>query len=185
VTGDILNLTNAFSFSFFLVISKPILSRHSSLAVTAQMLVFGAAGIAALGGRQLVALDFGSVSAGVWTAAFLIILFPTVGAYILNAWALKRVESSTVALFIYLQPLIASILAASLLGEPIGAESLVSAVLIFAGLAVAVLWRSPGGGGGFASAAFSTDIGPATRAPRRGARDPDLHGRFDEPPDGV
>lgn len=173
VTGDVLNLANAFSFSFFLVISKPILSRHSSLAVTAQMLVFGAAGIAAVGGSQLASLDLRSVSAGVWATAVLIVLFPTVGAYILNAWALKRVESSTVALFIYLQPLIASVLAAWLLGEPIGAESLVAGAMIFAGLSLAVTRRSGPGRGRFAPDAITTDIGPAVRDPRRDDGDPD------------
>jgi drug/metabolite transporter (DMT)-like permease len=137
VAGDLLTMANATSFSFFLVISKPILSRHSSLAVTAELFVFGAAGIAMLGGRQVAALDFGAISPGVWGVAALIVLFPTAGAYILNAWALKRVEASTVALFIYLQPLIASVLAASLLGEPLGRESAAAALLIFAGLALA------------------------------------------------
>lgn len=137
VTGDLLNLTNALSYSFFLVISKPILSRHSSLAVTAELFVFGAAGIAILGGGQVAQLDFGAISPGVWGVAALIVLFPTAGAYILNAWALKRVEASTVALFIYLQPLIASVLAAALLGETLGAESAAAGVLIFAGLGLA------------------------------------------------
>lgn len=173
VTGDVLNLVNAFSFSFFLVISKPLLSRHSSLAVTAQMLVFGAVGIAAVGGNQLLSLDLRSVSAGVWGAALLIVLFPTVGAYILNAWALKRVDSSTVALFIYLQPLIASILAALLLSEPIGLESLVAGALIFTGLGIAVTRRTATGRAGFAPAAVSTDIGASAPAPRRDAGDPE------------
>jgi len=44
----------------------------------------------------------------VWLAVLYIILMPTVGAYYLNAWAASpRVESGTVAVYIYLQPLIA------------------------------------------------------------------------------
>jgi len=141
VAGDLLNLVNALSYSFFLVISKPILSRHSSLAVTAELLAFGAIGITALGLPQLATLDLSLVPVSVWWVAILVILFATVAAYILNTWALKRVESSMVALFIYLQPVIASVLGVLALGEPLGVETLVSAALIFTGLGLAL--RTP------------------------------------------
>lgn len=139
--GDILNMVNALSYSLFLVISKPILSRHSSLAVTAEMFLFGAMGITAVGLPELGRVDLAAVPVSVWWAGAFVVLFSTVATYILSAWALKRVDSSTVAVFIYLQPLIASILAVRLLGEPLGRESLLSAALIFGGLAL-VLRRS-------------------------------------------
>src|SRR5678815_5236908 len=91
--GDLLTLANGMSYSFFLVISKPILSRHSSLAVTAELLAFGAVGITILGAPQLASLDPAAVPARVWWVAGFVVVFCTVAAYILNAWALKRVES--------------------------------------------------------------------------------------------
>jgi len=139
--GDLLTLVNGLSYSFFLVISKPILSRHSSLAVTAELLAFGAVGITLLGLPQVAALDLAAVPATVWWVAAFVVVFSTVGAYILNAWALKRVESSLVALFIYLQPLIASTIAVVFQGEPLGMETLVAAALIFGGVGLAL--RSP------------------------------------------
>ena len=65
-----------------------------------------------------------------------IVLVPTVGAYYLNAWALGRVAPSTVAVYIYLQPLIAFSLAPLLLGEKLSWRTLVAALLIFAGVLV-------------------------------------------------
>lgn len=141
MTGDLLNLTNALSYSFFLVISRPILARHSSLAVTAELLMFGAVGISILGIPQLRAVELSAVPGSVWWAAVFVVLFATVAAYILNTWALKRVESSIVALFIYLQPLIASAVAVTVQGEPLGAEPLISAALIFGGVTVALTSR--------------------------------------------
>ena len=137
LVGDLLTLINATSYSIFLVISKPILSRHSSLAVTAQMLMFGAVGISMLGAPQFGAIDPAAIPSTVWWAGAFVVIFATLGTYILSAWALKRVESSQVALYIYLQPLIASILAVSFLGEPLGVETLVSAPLIFGGMYLA------------------------------------------------
>ena len=136
--GDLLTLANGMSYSFFLVISKPILSRHSSLAVTAELLAFGAVGITLLGAPQLASLDVRAVPAAVWWVAAFVIVFCTVAAYILNAWALKRVESSLVALFIYLQPLIASTVAVLFQGERLGGETIIAAVLIFGGVALAM-----------------------------------------------
>jgi drug/metabolite transporter (DMT)-like permease len=136
--GDLLTLVNGMSYSFFLVISKPILSRHSSLAVTAELLAFGAVGIALVGAPQVASLDPRVVPASVWWVAGFVVVFCTVVSYILNAWALKRVESSLVALFIYLQPLIASTVAVLFQGERLGMETLVAAVLIFAGVALAM-----------------------------------------------
>jgi drug/metabolite transporter (DMT)-like permease len=144
VVGDLLNMANALSYAFFLVISRPLLQRHSSLAVTAQMLLFGAVGISLAGAGQLARVSFAALPASVWWTALFVVLFATVGAYILNAYALKRVDSSSVALFIYLQPVIAIAVAWALRGERIGPDSLVAGALIFAGVALG-LTGSPAG----------------------------------------
>ena len=58
------------------------------------------------------------------------------GAYYLNAWALTRVTPSTVATYIYLQPLIAFGLAPILLGETWNTRTLVASLLIFGGVGI-------------------------------------------------
>ncbi|HZE88939.1 MAG TPA: DMT family transporter [Verrucomicrobiae bacterium] len=142
-TGDLLTLANGLSYSIFLVISKPILSRYSSQVVTALVLGYGAIGIVLYGGRDLLATDLSSVPAPVWGWAAFVILFATVAAYMLNSWALKRVDSSQVALFIYVQPVIAAGLAVIVLGESITPHLVVAAALIFAGVFVAVALSGP------------------------------------------
>ena len=137
-TGDLLTVTNGLSYSFYLVISKPILERYSSQVVTALTLAYGAVGIALFGGAELLSSDLSAVPAGVWGWAVFVILFATVGAYALNAWALKRVDSSQVALFIYVQPVIAAGLAVVLLGERITVHLVMAAALIFSGVFVAL-----------------------------------------------
>ena len=63
-----------------------------------------------------------------------IIVLPTAITYYLNAWALARVPPSTVAVYIYLQPLIAFVVAPIVLGETLGARALISSLLIFVGV---------------------------------------------------
>ena len=77
-----------------------------------------------------------SLGGAIWVSLVLIILLPTVGAYYLNAWALTKVSPSVVAVYIYLQPLIAFGLAPALLNETWNSRTIVSSLLIFAGVAI-------------------------------------------------
>ena len=69
-----------------------------------------------------------------WLSVVYIVLVPTVVAYYLNAWALTRVAPSIVAIYIYLQPLLALGVAPIVLGESWNSRTIVACVLIFAGV---------------------------------------------------
>jgi drug/metabolite transporter (DMT)-like permease len=61
-----------------------------------------------------------------------------VGAYWLNVYALKRVESSVVSVFVYLQPVITALAAIPALHEHVSPRLIPAAMLIFAGVTVTV-----------------------------------------------
>ena len=69
------------------------------------------------------------------------ILFCTVIPYLLNSWALARTHASHVAFYVFLQPLISTVLAIAVLGEVLTLRTLFAGLLIGAGLAVSVLGR--------------------------------------------
>lgn len=140
--GDLLNLVNAASYSLFLVLAKRLVARLDMLAGTALLLAFGTLGVAVIGLDDLLAFDLSSVSAGTWGLAAYIVLFPTAGAYLLNYWALARVESSVVAFFIFVQPLIAAALSAWILRERPATPVWLGGTLIFAGVYVALRRRA-------------------------------------------
>jgi len=94
--------------------------------------------LALLAWPSLGSFDPSAVSPRTWWLGVYIVLFPTVGAYLLTVWALARVDSSLVALFIYLQPVIATALSVAILGERPGATTLAGAALVFVGVFVAV-----------------------------------------------
>jgi drug/metabolite transporter (DMT)-like permease len=70
----------------------------------------------------------------IWLISIYIAIGATAGPYLLNAWALSKVNPSTVAVFVYLQPLIGFALAVAFLGETIGAIFVIAAAMIFAGV---------------------------------------------------
>jgi drug/metabolite transporter (DMT)-like permease len=138
--GNILLVANSLAYGAYIAISKDMLRRYGALTVITWVFVFGALLTIPFGIFGLAATSFESMSAGVWLAVLYIILAPTVGAYYLNAWALARVQPSTVAVYIYLQPLIAFALAPLVLGERWTSRAWIASALILAGVSV-VTWR--------------------------------------------
>jgi len=140
--GDLFTAVNAVSFSLFLVISKRTFERVDPLAATTLLLLFGSLGMSLLGGPELIELEPARVSAATWALGAGIVLFPTVGAYAINTWALARVESSLVAFFIFLQPLIATSLSMAFLGDRPGIRVAWGATLVILGSALVIRTRS-------------------------------------------
>lgn len=134
--GNLLILSNSFIYAIYIVISKDLFQRYGALNVVTWIFLVGAVMTVPLGIYSLQNEDLAAVGVTVWLAIAFIILLPTVAAYYLNAWALTRVAPSTVATYIYLQPLIAFGLAPLFLGESWNWRTILAAVLIFAGVAL-------------------------------------------------
>lgn len=134
--GNILILTNSFLYALYLVISKSLIERYGALNVVTWIFLVGSLITIPVGIYSLQRENLAAISATTWIAVAFIIIFPTVVAYYLNAWALTRVPPSLVAIYIYLQPLIAFGFAPLLLGESWTWRTIVAAVMIFGGVAL-------------------------------------------------
>jgi drug/metabolite transporter (DMT)-like permease len=139
--GNLLIILNSISYGAYLAISKDMLKRYGALTVLTWIFIFGAIATLPIGGYAVAGAPLGEAGLGLWLAVLYIILFPTVGCYYLNAWALARVEPSTVAVYIYLQPLIAFALAPLILNEKWNPRTWLASAFIFSGVAV-VTWRT-------------------------------------------
>ena len=135
-TGNVLILINSFLYAIFIVISKGLYERYGALNMITWIFVVGLLVTIPVGIFSLQQENLAAIDASTWLALAFIILLPTVGAYYLNAWALTRVSPSTVAIYIYLQPLIAFGFAPLLLGEKWNYRTIVAALLIFGGVAL-------------------------------------------------
>jgi drug/metabolite transporter (DMT)-like permease len=135
-TGNLLILINSFLYALYIVISKTLFERYGALNVVTWIFLIGSLITVPVGIYSLQGEDLEAIGAPVWVAVAFIIVFPTVVAYYLNAWALTRVPPSVVAIFIYLQPLIAFGLAPVFLGESWSWRTIAAAVLIFGGVAL-------------------------------------------------
>jgi len=137
-TGNLLIVFCALSYGAYIAISKDLFKRYGALNVITWMFAIACLVTVPIGGYALSQDSLSTVGVWAWVAVLYIILVPTVAAYYLNAWALVRVTPSTVATYIYLQPLIAFGLAPWLLGEKLSFRTLIACVLIFVGVGVVI-----------------------------------------------
>ena len=132
--GNLLIVTNSLGYAFYMVHSKDLFKRYGALNVITWVFLISSIITVPIGVFGLSGDHLNTVPAAVWLRIAYIILVPTVAAYYLNAWALARVSPSTVATYIYLQPLIAFGLAPLFLGERLSTRTVIACLLIFAGV---------------------------------------------------
>lgn len=135
VAGNAMIVTNCLSYALYLVLSRPLFQQLGATLALRAMFGFGTLFILPFSLPALLRTDWSAVPWMAWGYLVVVIVGPTVGAYVLNGWALARAESSTVAIYTYLQPVIATLLAAALLGESVSGIVLAGGALIIAGVA--------------------------------------------------
>ena len=157
--GNALIVCNTSLYALYLVSSKRLLERYHPVTVVTYVFLFGALFVAPLGVAALRDVSFATEPPAVLIGLAYIVVFPSILAYYLSVWALRRTASSLIAMYVYLQPLLTAVGAPIILHERVTARAGLSAVLIFAGLALAT-WGEQRGG---------RLIGAAFRPPAEGA----------------
>ncbi|MGZ3654649.1 MAG: EamA family transporter [Bdellovibrionota bacterium] len=132
--GDILVILNCLSYAIFLSISKPFFSRVDPVWATAWLFLSGGVCLTVLALPSYQDFVFPVLTYSLGFSMAFAILGATLASYFLNFWALSHTRSSHVALFIYLQPVVAMLIAWFLQGQAITARTLASSALIFLGL---------------------------------------------------
>ena len=137
LVGDLLIIGNSLSYAMYLVLSKPMMARVSARRVVGRMFALSSLLMLPIAAWPLAHERWASIPTKSWVALLLVIAGPTVSAYLLAAWALKHADSSLVAAYSYLQPVITAILAAIVLAEHIRGIAVIAALLIFTGVYLA------------------------------------------------
>jgi drug/metabolite transporter (DMT)-like permease len=139
--GDLIMLAGVFCWACYNIWSRPFIARSSPLTFLVGGMGVGAALLVAAalarGGFDTVA----AFRAGAWAAVAYMALLATPVALWLWIFALDRATPTRVASTMAMHPISASILAAVIVGEPIGLDLAVGVVAVLAGIAIAA--RAP------------------------------------------
>ena len=135
--GDLIMLAGVFCWACYNIWSRPFIARSSPLTFLVGGMGVGAvllvAAALARGGFDTVA----AFRAGAWAAVAYMALLATPVALWLWIFALDRATPTRVASTMAMHPISASILAAVIVGEPIGLDLAVGVVAVLAGIAIA------------------------------------------------
>ena len=125
---------NSLSYGIYVATSKEVITRNGAFRSMMWVFIFASMVCVPLGLVSLSTVAVTDVGLNIWLPIVYIAVFRTAAPYLLNAWALARVNPSTVAVFVYLQPLIGFVLAVIFLGENIDFGFIIAALLVFAGV---------------------------------------------------
>lgn len=143
VWGDVMVSANAIIYAFYLVYAKSLMHKYHPLTVTMWSFVFGWFVVLPFGYSEFLQIDFASFTPKIW----LFVGFVTVGStfltYVLNAYALRNASSSLVGSYIYLQPVLATLIAILSGKDLLTLEKLGYILIIFAGVFL-VSWKRTG-----------------------------------------
>jgi drug/metabolite transporter (DMT)-like permease len=132
--GNSIILANATSYAIYLVIVKPLMNKYHPVTLMRWAFLFGLLLVSGPGFPAFIRVDWGSMPGDMLLAVLFVVVGTTFIAYLLNMYSLKHVKPITVSIYIYSQPVIASIVALILGQDIITPVKIVAALLVFTGV---------------------------------------------------
>jgi len=132
--GNLLVFVNAVSYGFYLIIVKKLMDKYKALSFVKWIYFFGFLMVIPFGWNEFQAVEWATVPSSAYLKIGFVVVFSTFLTYLLNLLSMKELKPTTVAVFIYLQPLFASIFAIGLGKDELSWVKIGSALLIFVGV---------------------------------------------------
>jgi drug/metabolite transporter (DMT)-like permease len=132
--GNLLVFINAVSYAFYLIIVKKLMDKYNAFTFVKWIYTFGFIMVLPFGWNEFHAIFWAGMPEAIYWKIGFVVVFSTFFTYLLNLLSMRELKPTTVAVFIYLQPLFATIFAISLGKDELSMVKLLSAVLIFVGV---------------------------------------------------
>ncbi len=132
--GNFLVFVNAVSYSIYLVLAKPLMTKYNPVTVIKWAFTIGWVIILPFGFQGFTEVVWTDMSSSIiWSIVF-VVVGTSFLAYLFNILALKNLRASTVSFYIYLQPLLATVIALSVGSDSLNATKILSGLAIFIGV---------------------------------------------------
>jgi len=132
--GNLMIFMSTFAYAGYLVVAKPLMQRYDPLTVMRGVFFVGLIFITPLGVGDLINTSWSTIPVSVWGSIFFVLLGATFIAYLLMSWGLKQVKATTVSIYNYTQPVIASIVAVIIGQDIIDTPKIIATVMVFLGV---------------------------------------------------
>jgi drug/metabolite transporter (DMT)-like permease len=138
VLGDVITMTGSIGFALYVVLGKRLAGRYDPLTMTAFSHYMGALIVLPVAIYQAVTIGsahrWHAITWTGWAALFYMAIFSSAVAYVLYLWLLLYLEASQLSAFIYLLPVVATILGILWLGEKGSLGQVLGGVLALSGI---------------------------------------------------
>lgn len=132
--GNFLVFINAVSYGFYLIVVKKLMDKYNAFTFVKWIYTFGLLMVIPFGWSEYQEIQWQTIPTIIlWEIGF-VVVFTTFFTYLFNLVSMRELKPTTVAVFIYLQPLFATIFAMSLGKDQLTWVKMLSAVLIFVGV---------------------------------------------------
>lgn len=132
--GNLFVLINAISFGLYLILVKPLMKKYHPVTAMLVLFAFGFIWMLPFCTSQFISTDFTLIPFKIWMSILFVVFATTILAYFLIVSSLKYVSPVVTSIYIYCQPLIATVVALSFGKDKLGFVEIISAILIFSGV---------------------------------------------------
>lgn len=132
--GNLMIFINAMSWALYLVLIKPLMERYDSFTVMKWVFLYGLIIVLPFTLPTFARSSFSIIPVNIWFSVMFVVFGATIIAYFLNNYSLKTVSASVNGIYIYLQPLIASVVAILFGKDTLSLTDIISAVMIMTGV---------------------------------------------------
>jgi drug/metabolite transporter (DMT)-like permease len=132
--GNLLVFVNACCYAIYLTIVKPLMSKYHFLTIMKWVFTVGFIVVLPFGFTDVQAVEWSEISTKIWCEIAFVVFGTSFLAYMFNIYALKRLRASTVGFYIYLQPVLATVVALMLGSDNLDPIKIIASSIIFIGV---------------------------------------------------
>ncbi|GAB4282621.1 MAG: DMT family transporter [Marinilabiliales bacterium] len=132
--GNLFIVVNSSSFALYLVLVKPLMMKYKPVTIMKWLFLFGFILVLPFTIFPFSNLNYNQIPGEAWLSITYIVIGATFTGYLLYNFALRKVSPVVTSIYLYLQPLIASLVAIIIGQDVLTLEAVISAILIFTGV---------------------------------------------------
>ena len=135
ISGDIMVLINSMSWAFYIILVKPLLQKYNTFTIVKWTFLFGFFYVLPFGFNEFKQVEWSTLPSNILWDILFVVVATTFFAYVLNTYALRALSPSAVSIYIYLQPLLATLIAIYYYhNDELDMRKIISGVLIIIGV---------------------------------------------------
>lgn len=132
--GNLLVFVNASSYGLYLVMVKKLMDKYNAFTFVKWVYLIGFFMVLPFGWDEFEAVNWTLLPIDIYWKIGFVVVFSTFLTYLLNLLSMKELKPTTIAVFVYLQPVFATIFAISLGKDELTLVKIISAIFIFTGV---------------------------------------------------